>query len=342
MLRENRKKDEKNRDFPSQRILKSRYFTRLKQEYDKVRTKYPDLSAVIQRDELFLPDFIFSKKLSSLEAISKYLIENCKLSIKEASVLLSRTNKNIWYAYNSSKKKSVSFAVKKARFVIPTAVLKNLDLSVLENIVIYLKEELDLPYHEIADILKRDDRTVWSVYNKANKKKASKEKNQKKIDVEIKKYKEISDAYIQFYNLSKKFSINIILTELEKQIFVPVDIFSDRLGSFESIVKFLVENYNLSFSEISSLLDRSYSSIWNAYSSSKEKSPSRFAPKLARSIPLSILRNKEFGVLENIVAYLRDVCGMSYREISIVVARDERTVWTSYQKIKKKMGENEV
>ena len=342
MLRKNRKKSEKNRDFPSQRILKSRHFARLKQQYDKVKTKYPDLAAVIQRDELFLPDFIFSKKLSSLEAISKYLIENCKLSIKEASILLGRTNKNIWYAYNSSKKKSVSFAGKRARFVIPTAVLKNLDLSVLENIVVYLKEELDLAYHEIADVLKRDDRTVWSVYNKANKKKASKEKNQKKIEGEVKKHKEISDVYIQFFNLSKKFSTSIILTELEKQIFVPVDIFSEKLGSFESIVKFLVENYNLSFSEISSLLDRSYSSIWNAYSSSKEKFPSRFAPKPCLAFPLSILRNKEFGVLENIVAYLRDIYGMSYRKISILVARDERTVWTSYQKINKKMGENEL
>ena len=139
-----------------------------------------------------------------------------------------------------------------------------------------------------------------------------------------------------FTTSTKKFSANIILTELEKQIFVPVDIFSDRLGSFESIVKFLVENYNLSFSEISSLLDRSYSSIWNAYSSSREKFPSRFAPKLARSIPLSILRNKEFGVLENIVAYLRDVCGMSYREISIVVARERENSLDFVSKNKEK------
>ena len=340
MLKENRKKSEKNRDFPSQIILKSRYFVRLKQEYDKVKAKYPDLAEIIQRDELFLPDFIFSKRLSSLEAISKYLIEGCGLSIKEASILLGRTNKNIWYAYNSSKKKSIRFIWKKAGFVVPTAVLQNLDLSVLENIVVYLKEELDLTYHKIADILKRDDRTIWSVYNNANKKKSSKEKNQKKFSV--KKYKDISDVYVQFYNLSKKFSPSVILTGLEKQIFVPVDIFSKELGSFESVVKFLVENCSLGISEISGLLDRSYISIWNAYSSSKEKFPGRLAPKPCRAIPLTILRNKEFGVLENIVAYLREVYAMSYREISRIIARDERTVWTSYQKIKKKMGENEV
>lgn len=340
MLRENRKKREKNRDFPSQRILKSRHFIRLKQEYDKVKAKYPDLYAIIQRDELFLPDFIFSKRLSSLEAISKYLIEDCGLSIKEASILLGRTNKNIWHAYNTSKKKSIAFTGKKARFVVPTAVLQNSDLSVLENIVVYLKEELELTYHRIAGILKRDDRTIWSVYSKAEKKKRGKGKNQKKFDV--KKYKDISDAYVKFYNLSKRFIPSEVLTGLEKQIFVPVDIFSEKLGSFESIVKFLVENCSLGISGISGLLDRSYISIWNAYSSSKEKFPGRLAPKPCRAIPLSILRKKEFGVLENIVAYLREVYAMSYREISIVVARDERTIWTSYQKIKKKMGENEV
>lgn len=339
MLRENRQNNEKNRDFSSQRILKSRYFIRLKQIYNSVGTKYNDLPIILQRNELFLPDFIFSKKLSSLEVISKYLIENCKLSIKEASVLLGRTNKNIWYAYNSSKKEPVTFAEKKVKFVIPTAIFKNLDYSVLENIVVYLKEELGLKYSKIAGILKRDDRTIWTVYNKAIKKKSA--IKEKRKDIEIKKYKEISDVYIQFYNLSKKFSPSFILAELEKQIFVPISIFSEKLGSLEAVTKFLVENYNLSISEIADSLARSHASIWNVYASSKKKFPSRFVLKPSKSIPLSILRKDKFGVLENIVAYLRDVCGFSYREISVMIARDERTVWTSYRNKKKKMEENE-
>ena len=149
-------KNENNRIFASQQIKRKKEFPKLKDLYSNLRKKYDDLPVILQTKGLFLPDFIFSKKLSSLEAISKYLIENCNLSIKEASVLLSRTNKNIWYAYNSSKKLD-RFTIKKSKFLIPSYIFKNLHLGVLESIVVYLKDELDLPFHKIADIVHRDD-----------------------------------------------------------------------------------------------------------------------------------------------------------------------------------------
>tara|TARA_Y100000310_G_scaffold241784_1_gene245866 strand:+ start:28114 stop:29121 length:1008 start_codon:yes stop_codon:yes gene_type:complete len=335
MLDKNRQKNEKFKDFSSQHVKQNKRFRKLKQIYDAIRKKYSNVPEILQRNELFLPDFIFCKKLSSLEAISKYLIENCGLSIKEASVLLNRTNKNIWHAYNSSKKKLKKFEEKRIRIAIPIIIFQNSDLSVLENVVVYLKDELILAYSQIAKILHRDDRTIWTVYNKASKKKTRKHN-------EIKKYKKISEIFVLFFNLAKRFSASVLLTELENQPFVPEDIFSEKLGSFESIVKFLVENYDLTVPEIAHFLNRPYTSIWNSYASSRKKFPAKFALKPSRPIPVSILRETEFGVLENIVAYLRDSLEFSFHKISVMISRDERTVWAAYKNKNEKMRKNEL
>ena len=40
----------------------------------------------------------------------------------------------------------------------------------LESTVVFLKDKCKLSYHEIAVLLNRDDRTIWTSYNKAKKK----------------------------------------------------------------------------------------------------------------------------------------------------------------------------
>ena len=52
---------------------------------------------------------------------------------------------------------------------IPIEVLKDRELSALEAIVRYLKEEHSLTYSQIAVMLQRDDRTVWTTYQRAIK-----------------------------------------------------------------------------------------------------------------------------------------------------------------------------
>ncbi|MEK6887206.1 MAG: hypothetical protein AABW88_05230 [Nanoarchaeota archaeon] len=53
---------------------------------------------------------------------------------------------------------------------IPISVLSNRSLATLESVVVYLKENLNLTYHQIAELLNRDDRTIWTCYNRASKK----------------------------------------------------------------------------------------------------------------------------------------------------------------------------
>ena len=40
----------------------------------------------------------------------------------------------------------------------------------MESVVFYMKDSLSMTYHEIAAALNRDDRTIWTVYNRAKKK----------------------------------------------------------------------------------------------------------------------------------------------------------------------------
>ncbi|MBL7055569.1 hypothetical protein ISS07_01510 [Candidatus Woesearchaeota archaeon] len=319
MFSKNSENTEKNLVLSRRKLQKNTYFSRIKPKYEELKKKYPDPSLIFQKKELFLPDFIFSKKLSALEAISKYLIEDCSLSIKEASLVLGKTNKNVWYAYNQSKKKQIIFK-KKPKFFIPSYILRNENLSVLENLVKYLKEELNLKYSEIARILERDQRTIWTTYKKAETK--QQEKN----------YVDISKIYINFHTLLSKFPLVSIISELEDSYFIPADIFSEDLSTTKSVVKFLKENYSLSISKISSLLKKEYASIWNSYSSSKASKLEFSSDKL---IPVSALK-PHLGMSSSIILFLKDSLNISYHDIALLMQRDERTVWTTYKNAKEK------
>lgn len=65
------------------------------------------------------------------------------------------------------KKKEVEIP---SNLAIPTSILRDRTLSVLEGIVEYLREHHDLNYHQIAKLLNRDDRTIWTVYRRAKQK----------------------------------------------------------------------------------------------------------------------------------------------------------------------------
>ena len=54
--------------------------------------------------------------------------------------------------------------------LIPSSIFKDRSTSVLESLVTFLIEIEQLTYHQVADLLNRDDRTIWTVYNRVKKK----------------------------------------------------------------------------------------------------------------------------------------------------------------------------
>jgi hypothetical protein len=53
---------------------------------------------------------------------------------------------------------------------IPAEIFQDRNVAVLERLSEYLKDKFGLTYHEIAVLLNRDDRTIWTCYNRAKKK----------------------------------------------------------------------------------------------------------------------------------------------------------------------------
>ncbi|MBU2561879.1 MAG: hypothetical protein KKD17_06280 [Nanoarchaeota archaeon] len=99
-------------------------------------------------------------------------------------------------------------------------------LSPSESLCKYLKENRSLSFHEIAVILNRDDRSVWTSYARALRK-----------------------------------SSNAIVPK-EEDILVPLPVFQDRsMSILEHVVNYLKTNYNLSNSKIARAINKNPSSI---------------------------------------------------------------------------------
>lgn len=125
-----------------------------------------------QHAQTLLPINIFNTEaLSSLEAIVKYLKEVKKLTFHEIAVVLKRDDRTIWTTYAKSRKKMLAhFHLLPSKYVVPAALFAERKLSVLETLAHYLRETLKLSLHDIATLLNRDDRTIWTVCSRARKK----------------------------------------------------------------------------------------------------------------------------------------------------------------------------
>lgn len=127
------------------------------------------------------------------------------------------------------------------------------------------------------------------------------------------------------------------LSKLKKEFFIPLSLFTQKLAPLETVVKFLIENCNLSIKDTSILLNRSSKTIWQAYRSTKEKSSKQFiAKEEIYQIPISIFSNRKLSVLESLVSYLKDTQNLKFSQIAVLLNRDQRTIWTSYSRARKK------
>jgi hypothetical protein len=110
------------------------------------------------------------------------------------------------------------------------------NLGILECLVKCLKENFSMNYAKIAGVLNRDDRTIWTSYNNA------KSKHKKRFELDEDGFK------------------------------VPFRIFTSRKqGPLQSLIIFAKEELELSFSEISKILNRNYATIWLSYNNAIKK-----------------------------------------------------------------------
>ena len=157
--------------------------------------------------------------------------------------------------------------------------------------------------------------------------------------------KKIMDTfrYLKVQGLEPQESMGLIVKLLkvpvQEEVKVPISVFkNDYLSSLENIVKYLRENLLLGFKQIAELTNRNEIALAVTYRNAKRKLAHQFVISEISpySIPVSILRDRKISVLENVVAYLKNSFGLTYHAIAVLLNRDDRTIWTVYQRAIKK------
>ncbi|MFH1289874.1 MAG: hypothetical protein ABIH92_00535, partial [Nanoarchaeota archaeon] len=116
------------------------------------------------------------------------------------------------------------------------------------------------------------------------------------------------------------------------EISIPLTIFSNKLGVLEAITKYMKENLSMDYHEIAKLLNRDDRTVWTSYNKAKSKKKEKIEiVKTFAWLPVSRLRNRKLTALESIVVYLKEK-GLKYSEISKLLNRDQRNIWSIYSK----------
>ena len=120
---------------------------------------------------------------------------------------------------------------------------------------------------------------------------------------------------------------------------IPVTAFNDVLSPLETTVKYLKERLGRRLCDIAKLMNKDQASVWTAYRNASKKHPQELVcAQTQYTIPLTALQSDKLSILELIVTYLRVTYGLSFRSIGELLKRNERTVWTSYDRARKKLA----
>ena len=167
-------------------------------------------------------------------------------------------------------------------------------------------------------------------------------RNNEDTDRIISKFKELAKedkTYVISYFINELKELYAGRQEIfdKKEINIPIGVFgNEALSSLEAIVKYLKEESNLRLSKIGKLLNRSSKTIWATYHNAVKKFPSSFgAVSGSVLIPASAFSDRSFSTLESLVKFVKGL-GYSNHETASMLSLDDRTIWTVYDRIKKK------
>ena len=140
------------------------------------------------------------------------------------------------------------------------------------------------------------------------------------------------------HNLSNGQIAALFEKKVPSQNLLPISIFNNKeLGSLETVVKYLKEELGLRFHEIALMLNRNDRTIWATYKIACKKRKEKLLIKDSKIfIPASILKDRKFSVLEIIIGYLKENFNLRFSEIAILLNRNQRNIWATYSRYKKK------
>ena len=116
-----------------------------------------------------IPVSVFNPDLGALESIVKYMREELLLGYDAIAALLGRNPGPIGVTYRRAKRKFSGRLDCSSEEVVPFSVLDSGNLSVLESVSMYLAQQ-GHDWHAIARLMRRHDKTIWTVLDRAKKK----------------------------------------------------------------------------------------------------------------------------------------------------------------------------
>jgi len=118
---------------------------------------------------------------------------------------------------------------------------------------------------------------------------------------------------------------------------VPISIFGGKLSPLEALVKYLKENEGFRLSDIATMLGRDKSTVWNTYRNAREKLRKRLdAETSTLFLPIDRFRGTPLSIMEVVVTELREGQNMRFSVMARLLNRDQRTLWTVYDRSKNK------
>jgi DNA-directed RNA polymerase specialized sigma24 family protein len=138
-------------------------------------------------------------------------------------------------------------------------------------------------------------------------------------------------------NLTYKVNAQQLGISSSRETLIPLNILKHN-SSLEAIVFYLKDVLNLKFNEIADLLNRDQRTIWVTYANAKKKKIVLNVNENAQfSLPINMFVSRTFSILETIVFYLRTNNDLSFNQISELLGKNYRTVWTVYRRALKKL-----
>ena len=124
------------------------------------KSKEELVQIILEKEGYTIPVGILNSGLHPLQAVVKYLREKKRMDMRQISLLLNRNVQTIWTSYNIVKDEKVSF--KDSGIDIPLSVLSKTNCSILESTVHYLNSVHNLSLSQIAAMLGKSIKTVWT------------------------------------------------------------------------------------------------------------------------------------------------------------------------------------
>ncbi|MEA3429768.1 MAG: hypothetical protein U9R08_00695 [Nanoarchaeota archaeon] len=149
------------------------------------------------------------------------------------------------------------------------------------------------------------------------------------MDLGEKEVKLLVDKFIEFLKQ------NNVSLEKKKNYAIPVSILSNELSVTEAIVKFLREEYQLSYKKIAVLLYKKEGPIGVTYRNAKKKFHDTLNIKSEHYIPIEVFSSK-YTLFESVVRYMHDEMKFSFKKVAELLHRNYRTIWTIYRRAEKK------